>query len=416
MKLRGIVSTTLVLLLVLAGCSSPSSGPVTLNGLFMKQAGYSEEDVTAATKEFQAANPGVTVNLTFVPYEQLEQKITTAAEAGTYDVVLSDGPFTAKFAKSGLVQSVPELADADVKDIFAGAIDSSVYQGKLYGMPWLNDVKYLFYNKAMLAKAGFNAPPKTLDEMVAMSKVLKAKKIVDYPMAWSWSQAEALMCDYTVLTADFGGSMFDADGKPVLTSDANKKALGFMVSTLKEGLSNPKSTEFIEDDVGNAFTADQAAFALNWTYLYAWAKDPTKSKVVNDVGIAVVPGTNGIASATVNGGQPLAITKGSKHPVEAWKYILYLTGRDFQKKYSKNSLPIWKSLYSDPEVVNNNPEVVVTAKTQYEYIANRPKVPYYSNFSSQMQVSLQQALLGKKTPDQALTEAQTMAAGLASQN
>jgi multiple sugar transport system substrate-binding protein len=416
MKLRGIVPITLMLAWVLAGCSGPSSGPVTLNGLFMKQAGYSEDDVTAATKEFQAANPGITVNLTFVPYEQLEQKITTSAEAGTYDVVLSDGPFTAKFAKSGLVQSVPELADADVKDIFAGAIDSSVYQGKLYGMPWLNDVKYLFYNKAMLAKAGFNAPPKTLDEMIQMSKVLKAKKIVEYPMAWSWSQAEALMCDYTALAADFGGSMFDDTGKPVLTSDANKKALGFMVSTIKDGLSNPKSTEFIEDDVGNVFTGGQAAFALNWTYLYAWAKDPTKSKVVNDVGIAPVPGTAGVVSATVNGGQPLAITKGSKHPVEAWKYILFLTGRDFQKKYSKNSLPIWKSLYTDPEVVSNNPEVVATAKVQYEYIANRPKVPYYSNFSSQMQVSLQQALLGKKTPDAALSEAQTMAQGLASQN
>jgi len=413
MKLRGIALITLAL--VLAGCSG-SSGPVTLNGLFMKQAGYSEDDVTEATKEFQAANPGITVNLTFVPYEQLEQKITTSAEAGTYDVVLSDGPFTAKFAKSGLVQSVPEIADADVKDIFAGAIDSSVYQGKLYGMPWLNDVKYLFYNKAMLAKAGFDAPPKTLDEMVQMSKVLKAKKIVEYPMVWSWSQAEALMCDYTVLTADFGGSMFDADGKPVLTSDANKKALGFMVSTIKDGLSNPKSTEFIEDDVGNVFTGGQAAFALNWTYMYAWAKDPSKSKVVNDVGIAPVPGTDGVVSATVNGGQPLAITKGSKHPVEAWKYILYLTGRDFQKKYSKNSLPIWKSLYTDAEVVNNNPEVVATAKVQYEYIANRPKVPYYSNFSSQMQVSLQQALLGKKPVDTALAEAQTMAEGLASQN
>jgi multiple sugar transport system substrate-binding protein len=414
MKLRGIVPITLAL--VLAGCSGPSSGPVTLNGLFMKQAGYSEDDVTAATKEFQAANPGITVNLTFVPYEQLEQKITTSAEAGTYDVVLSDGPFTAKFAKSGLVQSVPELADADVKDIFAGAIDSSVYQGKLYGMPWLNDVKYLFYNKAMLAKAGFKEPPKTLDEMLAMAKTLKAKKIVEYPIAWSWSQAEALMCDYTVLTADFGGSMFDAGGKPTLTSDANKKALSFMVSSIKDGLTNPKSTEFIEDDVGNVFTAGQAAFALNWTYMYAWAKDPAKSKVVNDVGIAPVPGTAGVASATVNGGQPLAITKGSKHPVEAWKYILYLTGRDFQKKYSKNSLPIWKSLYADADVVANNPEVVATAKVQYEYIANRPKVPYYSNFSSQMQASLQQALLGKKTPDAALAEAQTMAEGLASQN
>jgi multiple sugar transport system substrate-binding protein len=398
------------------GPDKAAKGPVTLNALFMKQAGYSEDDVTAATKEFEAANPGVTVKLAFVPYEQLEQKITTSAEAGTYDVVLSDGPFTAKFAKAGLVQAVPEIAEADVKDIFPGALDSCVYQGKLYGMPWMNDVKYLFYNKKMLKAAGFDHPPKTMDEMVAMAKVMKQKKIVEYPIAWSWAQAEALMCDYTTLSAAFGGAMFDADGKPTLTAEGNEKALAFMAQSIKDGVSNPKSTEFIEDDVANVFTGGQAAFAVNWTYMYAWAKDATKSKVVDDVGLALVPGSDKAVSATVNGGQPLAITKGSKNPVEAWNYITYMTGKAFQKKYSKNSLPIWKSLYVDAEVVANNPEIVSIAKDQYEHIANRPKVPYYSNFSSQMQVKLQEALLGKKTSEVALAEAQTMAAGLAAQN
>lgn len=224
------------------------------------------------------------------------------------------------------------------------------------------------------------------------------------------------MCDYTTLRAAFGGSMFDADGKPTLTSEGNEKALAFMVQSIKDGVTNPKSTEFIEDDVGNVFAGGQAAFALNWTYMYAWAKDATKSKVVDDVGLAMVPGTDKAVSATVNGGQPLSITKGSKNPVEAWNYITYLTGREFQKKYSKNSLPIWKSLYDDAEVVNNNPEIVTIAKTQYDYIANRPKVPFYSNFSSQMQVKIQEALLSKKTPAVALNEAQAMAQGLASQN
>jgi multiple sugar transport system substrate-binding protein len=411
------LSAVAVVSLLLAGCApEKTKGPVTLNALFMKQAGYSEEDVTSATKEFEGKYPGVTVKLTFVPYEQLEQKITTSAEAGTYDVVLSDGPFTAKFAKAGLVQSVPEIADADVKDIFPGALDSCVYLGKLYGMPWMNDVKYLYYNKKMLKAAGFSAPPRTLDEMVSMAKVMKQKKIVEFPIVWSWAQAEALMCDYTTLSAAFGGAMFDAQGKPTLTSEGNQKALAFMVQSIKDGVTNPKSTEFIEDDVGNVFAGGQAAFALNWTYMYAWAKDPAKSKVVDDFALAMVPGSDKAASATVNGGQPLSITKGSKNPVEAWNYITYLTGREFQKKYSKNSLPIWKSLYDDAEVVNNNPEVVSVAKTQYEYIANRPKVPFYSNFSSQMQVKIQEALLAKKTPAAALDEAQAMAVGLSAPN
>ena len=85
---------------------------------------------TAGTRDFQKANPNINVVLTFVPYEQLEEKIITSAQAGSYDVVLSDGPFTAKFAKAGIIKEVPALSAADQKDIFAGALLSTIYMGK----------------------------------------------------------------------------------------------------------------------------------------------------------------------------------------------------------------------------------------------------------------------------------------------
>ena len=66
--------------------------PVTLRALFMKQAGYSEDDINNITKEYMAKNPNVKVELDFVSYEALHDKIVTAAasKAGTYDVVLMD--------------------------------------------------------------------------------------------------------------------------------------------------------------------------------------------------------------------------------------------------------------------------------------------------------------------------------------
>jgi multiple sugar transport system substrate-binding protein len=39
----------------------------TLNALFMKQAAYSEDDIRAMTAGFEKANPGLKVNLEFVP-------------------------------------------------------------------------------------------------------------------------------------------------------------------------------------------------------------------------------------------------------------------------------------------------------------------------------------------------------------
>ena len=148
-----------------------------------------------------------------------------------------------------------------MKDIFPGAIEGGMYKGKFYGMPWMNDCKYLFYNKKMLKEAGFSAPPKTWDELLTQAKAIKAKGLVQYPIAWSWSQAECLICDYTTLTYAFGGGMYDKKGQPQFPADGNKKALDFMVNTIKDGITNPKSTEWVEDDVRAVFSAGSAASA-----------------------------------------------------------------------------------------------------------------------------------------------------------
>lgn len=415
---RRIVYLALVAAFVaaLAGCGKKASGPVELNALFMKQAGYSEDDITAMTNEFMKANPKVKVNLTFVAYEELEPKILASASSGGYDVVLGDCIWPPKFSKAGIVLDVTDrMAKVDTKDIFQGALDSVSYNGRYYGMPWLNDCKYLFYNKSMLKKAGFDAPPSTWDELVAQAKAIKAKGLVKYPIAWSWSQAEALICDYTALSESFGGGMIGPDGKPNIAADGNLKALEFMTQSLKDGLSNPKSTEMLENDVLATFVAGNAAFGLNWTYMYAAGKDPAQSKIGDDVGIAPIPGTAGVKSATVNGGMPLMITAGSKHPDEAWQYILAISSKDIQKKLAKNALPIWKSLFDDPAVVATSPEVVGISKIQYDYIKNRPQVPYYGELSTELQADIQSALLGKITPKDALEAAQKKALELAAQ-
>ena len=63
------------LLLASAGSASAAT---TLNALFMTQAAYSENDIRAMTQEFEKAHPDVQVNLEFVPYEALHDKIVAA--------------------------------------------------------------------------------------------------------------------------------------------------------------------------------------------------------------------------------------------------------------------------------------------------------------------------------------------------
>ena len=62
-----------------------------------------------------------------------------------------------------------------------------------------------FYNKKILSKAGYEAPPATWEELIQQAKTIKEKGLVKYPIVWSWAQAEAAICDYTALVAGFGG-------------------------------------------------------------------------------------------------------------------------------------------------------------------------------------------------------------------
>ena len=227
MNLKRTIVFLLVAVMVLAGCAAPVAAPAggaaapaeqtPLRAIFMKQAGYQQSDIEAITAEFEAANPNVNVELEFVEYEALHDKIVTTATSGasTYDVVLVDCIWPAEFAAANFILDVTDRISDDVRaDIWPGALESVSYQGKLYGMPWLNDVLYLYYNKDLLAQAGFDAPPTTWTELQEMGLAAKEQGLVDYPFIEYFRQEEGLTIAYAYYLFAHGGDFFNEDGSP----------------------------------------------------------------------------------------------------------------------------------------------------------------------------------------------------------
>jgi multiple sugar transport system substrate-binding protein len=394
-------------LLLLSGCGggeTEGGGPVTLSALFMKQAAYSDADVKNMTEQFQKQNPNIKVNLTFVAYEALHDKIVAAAPAGTYDTVLVDVIWPAEFASKKMIVDITDrFPESERSRIFDGALKTTEYQGSYYGVPWILDTKYFFYNKEMLEEAGI-APPETWDAVVEAARALKSQGVVEYPLVWSWAQAEALMCDYTTLLGAYGGRFFDEGGRPAFNTGGGLQALEFMRMTLDEELSNPASTESLEEDVRRIISQGEAAMVLNWTYMFALANDPNESQVAGQIEIAHTPA--GPAGAPgVNGSMGIAVSNGSQNQDEAWRYIQFMTSQEVQNQYAKLSLPIWKSSYEEQEVVEALPQVVPVAKEQLNDMILRPIVPQYNQVSLDMQVEIQRALTGDKSPKQALDDA-----------
>ena len=396
--------------LFVAACGSsgatPTGGPITLHALFMKQAAYSDQDVQNMTKAFTDAHPNVTVVPEFVAYDALHDKIVTdqVGGSGQYDLVLMDAIWPAEFVKAKIVTDITDKIPADFKSgVFDAAWTAAAYNGKDYGVPWINDTKFFFYNKQMLADAGITTPPKTWDDVVTAAKAIKAKGTVEFPIVASWKQAEAVICDWTQLSAIFGATDFvDANGKALFNTDGGVKALEFMRQLIDDGLVNPASLGFNEDDVNNTVAAGQAAMALNWTYGKAVMNDPKASKVAGQVDVLGSPGQGSIATSGVNGGMSLAVSQGSKHPDEALAYALSLASQKSQEMNTSLAFPMWKASFQDPNLTKSDPNYWKAAETQFAGLVARPVVPYYTKLSNALQVAIQEALQGKKTPQEAL--------------
>lgn len=397
---------------VLAGvmglCAGTAGAETVLNALFMSQAAYSEADVRAMADAYSAEHPDVTLNLEFVPYEGLRDKTLLAQGSGAgYDVVLFDVVWPAEYATNGILLDVSDRITPEMKEgVLPGAWTTVEYQGKQYGMPWILDTKYLFYNKDMLTKAGFAAPPKTWAELNDQAKAIKDMGLVEYPIVWSWAQAEAVICDYTTLLSAFGGSFLDAAGKPQFQTGGGLQALDYMKASVDAGLTNPNSKEYLEEDVRRVFSNGEAAFALNWTYMFNLANAGDDSKVKGQVGVAPAPGVEGTSNVSaVNGSMGLGVTATSKNPDAAWDFITYMTSQGTQNAYAKLSLPIWASSYTDPAVTAGQEELIAAASVALAAMYPRPTTPKYNELSALLQVGIQEALLGVTAPADALTNA-----------
>jgi multiple sugar transport system substrate-binding protein len=407
------------LVVSIAGCGGATKGPVTIHVLTMDQAGLKPAEIDQIARDFEALNPDIKVAMEYVGYDYVHDKIVTgmAAKPPAYDAAMIDVIWPDEFIKAGYLLDVTNRVTGDMKSgIFPAAWNGVTRNGKIYGMPWLMDVKYFMYNKDMLQQAGFTDPPKTWEELVTQAQAIKEKGLAEYPIIWSWNQKEGVVCDFTVLLFGNGGAFLDADGKPVFNNEKGVQVLTWMKQTIDDGLTNPSSVASDEMAVEADFLAGNAAFTVNWLFQYADSNDATKSQIVGKVAFAPMPvfaagAQAGIMGSSVDGSSSFALMATTPYPDETWKFLTYLSSNDVQIKYSAEMLPIWQADY-EGDALNTltaasptNPVTVPAFKAQFPYANERPTVPYYNEASAALQLAIQEALTGAKPAQQALDDA-----------
>jgi multiple sugar transport system substrate-binding protein len=335
---------------------------------------------------------------------------SSAAPTAQYDVVLSDLIWTGEFAGKGYTIPLNTYVNKDIpnpQDIPQSIWGGFTVKGNIMAMPFLANFQNFYYNKKMLAEAGFTTGPRTMSEWLHQMQVLKAKHIVQYPYEDSWTQAEGLVCDYVRTAGEFGnGNLFNAQGQPVMNQGPALKALNWMHELYVDGLVNPNSLTADEPTAADAFASGQVAYNTNWTFVTGIMNTKSTSKIVGDGVVAPFPvsqGTNqSTGSASISGFQGLAIPANTPQDLRswAWKWIQFATSPEIQAQHLQSQWPVWSTVANSPQEAKINPAYKVY-ETNLNAVYNRPTISNYLSVSSIIQQYTHEAIAGTVPVQQA---------------
>lgn len=349
---------------------------------------------------------GADVEIVSQSYDQTYTKIVTSVMGGSpVDVVSCDSIWSAEFGTTGVLVPLDEYIPEEVRsDMLPAFLDHMTWDGKLMGIPFTAQSKWLFYNKAMLEAGGYKEPPATFEELFEIGEDLKKQGLCKYSIAWAATQAEGLVCDWSVALHTSGGNWKDASGGWTLDSAESIAGVNLITDSIANGTADPGSISYTDRDVLNPFMAGDIPFVLNWNFAYALSNDETESKIAGDVGIALVPSNaEGITSASVTGGGAFGIAGSSQNKESAWKFLEMIVSREAQEYgiTEFSNMPILKSMYEDDQLMADYP-YMKEMYPQFEYAVPRPSLTKYSEWSNSMQVSLHEAVTGAKSTETVL--------------
>lgn len=173
--------------LVTSGCTAgdssdgDSSGAATTITLSMQNSNVELSDPAtwAIIQEFEAANPGIAIEVSGEPTAQHLQKLTIAAQSDTLpDIFWVYAATASQLNDDGkLLDLAPMLDELGIGEKFTETSLSNFQGGDVqYGLPYQGLLTGYFYNKRILEENGLDVPV-TFDDLLTIAKTLSAKGI-----------------------------------------------------------------------------------------------------------------------------------------------------------------------------------------------------------------------------------------------
>ncbi|MBI3335310.1 MAG: extracellular solute-binding protein [Candidatus Portnoybacteria bacterium] len=206
--------------------------------------------------------------------------------------------------------------------------------GSIYGVPLYVDSLALFYNKDIFNATGIAEPPRTWDDIIAVSRKLtqisSAGDVARSGIALGTVKNIAHALEIiSAMILQKGESIVHRNGSLDLNEGA-QEALGFYTSFADRTKQDFTWSNTLPNSL-DAFAEEKTAMFLGF------AEDIAKIKEKNPhikFGITAFPQLTGTQKPVTFGSYAfLTLSKLSKHPIGAWNFMLFAVKRDNTKLY-----------------------------------------------------------------------------------
>ena len=388
------------------------------------------ENLISLQPQFEALT-GIKLRFEKVPPGQIRQKamLDLSSKTATYATHAADPMYYALYVANKWVEPLDKyLSDAKLTDpawfkyddIIKAWREADSIDGKPYGIPYDGEVTLQVYRKDLYAAKGLKAAD-TYDELVANAKALTDPAARQYGLALrGFAGAGQNMYIYPSLLRGFGGNW--GTGKQiVVNSPPAVAALSWYVDTLNK-YAPPAVRNWNWPDIADAFSQGTIATYIDAHSSAAVITNPEKSKVVGKIAYARWPkGPSGKrVSSLWNWGFPVNAALSDKAKKATWLFITWATSAETQartswkfagpaKRSGLNRLSLWRSPEFAEAMKNAGDNFIKAALDSLEQDTDvdwRPRVPQWPAIGETMGTAIQSALVGQKTPKEALDEAQ----------
>ena len=374
--------------------------------------GAEGENLPKLTKEFEAANPGVKVQVTAIPWDAAHDKFTTAITANkTPDVAMVGTTWMGEFAGMGAIDPTPGQIDKSV--FFEGAQKTTEVDGTSYGIPWYVETRLVYYRTDLAEKAGITTPPTDWDGLKAMAKAMQDKAGAKWGiglqaggvgswqsvMPFAWSAGADLTKD--------GGKAYNFDSPEVL------KAAEYYQSFFTDGISDKAApaTPTTEPD----FASGKVPMFISGPWMMSAVEKVGGAGFKDKYNVAPIPAGSAGSSSFV-GGSNLVVFKNTQNRDSAWKLVQWLADPKVQVKWYglSTDLPSVKSAWQDPALTADT-KLAVFGK-QLETAQAPPSFPTWEQVITSFDTEMEKVTKSGADPAAALKTVQKQAESIGTGN